>query len=142
MNERKSNETLLDDTTNDPKANAGAPSAHLENRQSRRQRTRRLPHEIRAICLRNPEGKQQTQLNRLRTLMSCAKLLDRRKKAVNLNAKDIRRLVETWRATKLRSATIRFRLTCLRWLAGKIAKPHIVGTDRDYGVDRGKKCKT
>jgi hypothetical protein len=103
------------------------------------QRTRQLAHDIHAICLRNPQGTQQAQTNRLRTLLLCAKLLNRRKKAVNLNANDIRLLVDKWRAAKLMFSTIRFRLVCLRWLAGKIAKPHIVGSDRDYGVDRRSK---
>ncbi len=108
-------------------------------RRSLRPRFNQLAHDIRAICRRNPEGGQRTQVDRLRTLLLCVKPLDRRKKAVNLHADDIRLLVQQWHARQLASSTIRFRLLCLRWLARKIAKPEIVGPDRMYGVDRRRK---
>jgi hypothetical protein len=118
-----------------PKATSGVA---LSGRRPRtlQPRANQLAHDIRAICRRNPEGAQRTQADRLRTLLLCMRGLDRRKKAVNLHADDIRVLVHQWHAKHLASSTIRFRLHCLRWLARKIAKPEIVGSDQVYGVDR------
>ena len=118
-----------------PKA---TPGVALPVRRSRtlQPRANQLAHDIRAICRRNPQGAHRTQKDRLRTLLLCAKRLDRRKKVVNLTADDIRLLVDNWHAKHLASSTIRFRLHCLRWLARKIAKPEIVGSDQVYGVDR------
>ena len=105
-------------------------------KRSLQPRFNQLAYDIRAICTRNPEGAYQTQTDRLRTLLLCMRGLDRRKKAINLNADDIRVLVHQWHKKHLAASTIRFRLLCLRWLARKIAKPELVGPDRMYAVDR------
>ncbi len=121
------------------KANADAPSQPTPAPRTRRNlqpRRYQLMHDIRAICRRNPEGAHRTQLDRLRTLLLCMRELDRHKKAINLNADDIRLLVHQWHKNHLAASTIRFRLLCLRWLARKIAKPDLVGPDRMYAVDR------
>lgn len=114
---------------------ASAPSRHATKR-CRQPSCYQLAHDLRAICRRNPQGAHRTQVDRLRTLLLCARQLDRRKKAINLTADDIRLLVHRWHADRLAASTIRFRLLCLRWLARKIGKPEIVGPDRAYGVDR------
>ena len=107
-------------------------------KRSLQPRFNQLTYDIRAICSRNPEGAYRTQTDRLRTLLLCMRGLDRRKKAINLNADDIRLLVHQWHRKHLAASTIRFRLLCLRWLARKIAKPDLVGPDRAYAVDRRK----
>ena len=108
----------------------------VRRKRSLQPRFNQLAYDIRAICSRNPEGARRTQVDRLRTLLLCMRGLDRRKKAINLNADDIRLLVHQWHTKQLAASTIRFRLLCLRWLARKIAKPDLVGTDRAYAVDR------
>jgi hypothetical protein len=121
------------------KANAGEalrPIAGPRTRRSLQPRAYQLTHDIRVICRRNPEGAHRTQTDRLRTLLLCMRGLDRHKKAINLNADDIRLLVHQWHKKHLAASTIRFRLLCLRWLARKIAKPDLVGPDRMYAVDR------
>jgi len=131
-------ETACDDMNRVPFPPKATPGVALPVRRPRtlRPRANQLAHDIREICRRNPQGAHRAQKDRLRTLLLCAKRLDRRKKVVNLTADDIRLLVDNWHANKLASSTIRFRLICLRWLALKIAKPQIVGSDRSYGVDR------
>jgi len=131
-------ETACDDMNRVPFPPKATPGVALPVRRPRtlRPRANQLAHDIREICRRNPQGAHRAQKDRLRTLLLCAKRLDRRKKVVNLTADDIRVLVHQWRAKHLASSTIRFRLHCLRWLARKIAKPEIVGSDQVYGVDR------
>lgn len=131
-------ETACDGMNRVPFPPKATPGVALPVRRQRnlRPRANQLAHDIRAICRRNPQGAHRAQKDRLRTLLLCAKRLDRRKKVVNLTADDIRLLVDNWHANKLAASTIRFRLICLRWLARKIAKPQIVGSDRSYGVDR------
>ena len=139
MSDPKSTETACDVMSKTPIACSVAPAPHSPARRrkhSMRQRPHQLAHDIRAICRRNPQGAQRAQTDRLRTLLLCAKQLDGRQKAINLDAGNIRLLVDIWRANKLAASTIRFRLVCLRWLARKIGKPCMVGSDRAYGVDR------
>ncbi len=115
---------------------ASQPKPPPRTRRNMQPRRYQLTHDIYAICRRNPEGAHRTQVDRLRTLLLCMRGLDRRKKAINLNADDIRLLVHQWHTKQLAASTIRFRLLCLRWLAKKIAKPDLVGSDRAYAVDR------
>ena len=131
-------ETACDGLNRVPFPLKAKPGVALPVRRPRtlRPRANQLAHDIREICRRNPQGAHRAQKDRLRTLLLCAKRLDRRKKVVNLTADDIRVLVHQWHARHLASSTIRFRLLCLRWLAKKIAKPEIVGSDQVYGVDR------
>ena len=139
MIDLNSDETVCNVLNESHKATAVAhsqPAPAKRRKRPMRQRSNQLAHDIRAVCQRNPQGAHRAQKDRLRTLLLCAKRLDRRKKVVNLNVDDIRLLVHGWHADKLASSTIRFRLVCLRWLARKIAKPEIVGSDQVYGVDR------
>ncbi len=141
MIDRKSTETTWNVLSSKPHVSAVASfprSPTKRRKRSLRQRPHQLAHDIRAIC----QGAQRAQADRQRTLLLCAQPLDRRKKAINLTADDIRLLVNKWQADKLAASTIRFRLVCLRWLARKIGKPDIVQSDRAYGVDRSAKCKT
>jgi hypothetical protein len=107
-------------------------------------RLHQLEDDIPEICRRNPQGPQATQADRQRTLLLCARqwflLGVRRKRAVNLNADNIRMLVDAWHAEQISAATMRNRLLYLRWLARKIGKPHIVApSNRAYGAGRGEK---
>jgi hypothetical protein len=51
-----------------PKARSGVALPVLRPRTSQ-PRANQLAHDIRAICRRNPEGAQRTQVDRLRTLL-------------------------------------------------------------------------
>jgi len=107
-------------------------------------RRHQLEHDIRAMCRRNPQGPHITQIDRKCTLLLCAAQLFQqgvqRKRAVNLNADDIRTLVNAWHAERLTAATIRNRLSYLRWLARKIGKPQLIAqSNRAYGAGRNTK---
>jgi len=100
-----------------------------------------LEFDLRDICRRNPQGPQTTQIDRRRTLLLCATQLFqqgvRHKLAVNLHADDVRALVNAWHVERLTAATIRNRLSYLRWLAGKIGKPQLLAqSNRAYGAGR------
>lgn len=106
--------------------------------------SRQLEQDFREICRRNAEGPHATKVDRLRTLLLCARQLFengvRRKRAVNLNDKDIRHLVDLWHEQCLTTATIRNRLLYLRWLARKIGKSHIIARSNDsYRAGRSSK---
>lgn len=93
------------------------------------------------ICMRNPQGSLSAQAERRRILLLCAHqwfvLGTRHKRAVNLNENHIADLIAVWQFEKLNAATMRNRLTCLRWLARKIGKPGIVApSNRTYGAGR------
>ena len=139
-NESRTTETACDGMKQPAKPVNPPIDARLPARRKRclQPRFNQLAYDIRAICSRNPEGAHRTQSDRLRTLLLCMRALDRRKKAINLNADDIRLLVHQWHKKHLAASTIRFRLLCLRWLARKIAKPDLIGSDRAYAVDRRK----
>ena len=139
MSDQNAYETAWNVVSSTPKTATAVHFPHstaAPKKRSMRQRPHQLAHDIRAICRRNPQGAHRAQADRLRTLLLCAKQLGGRKKAVNLDADDIRLLVGIWHADKLAASTIRFRLVCLRWLARKIAKSGLVGSDRAYAVDR------
>ena len=107
-------------------------------------RLHQLEHDIRAICRRNPQGPHATQIDRRRALLLCATQLfqhgTHRKLAVNLNADDIHTLVNAWHAERLTAATIRNRLSYLRWLARKIGKPQLLAqSNLAYSAGRNQK---
>jgi len=142
MNDHKISGTAWD-AVNDTLAAAVAPSGRPLREKCVRPRLHQLAHDIRAMCRRNPQGARRTQIDHQRTLLLCAKQLFqrgvRRKRAVNLDAENIRMLVDVWHADKLTAATIRNRLVYVRWLARKIGKPTIVASDHSYGASRSGK---
>src|ERR1039457_4255255 len=102
---------------------------------------RQLECDLRDICRRNPQGPYATQIDRQCTLLLCARQLFekgvRGKLAVNLNDTDIRVLVTDWHEQEIPAATIRNRLSYLRWLARKIGKPQLIAqSNRAYGAER------
>lgn len=120
------------------------PPARSIHKRHTGPRLHQLAHDIRDICRRNPQGPQSTQIDRKRTLLLCATQLFqngvRCKLAVNLHANDICILVSRWHAERLTAATIRDRLSYLRWLARKIGKPQLIAqSNRAYGAGRRKK---
>lgn len=95
------------------------------------------------LCHRNRDGSFGTQTNRRRGLTAMAdELTDLGYKlpsATSLKPKHVEALVEKWLDADMTDASIRNRLTWLRWWAEKINKPNVVGRDNAaYGVgERG-----
>lgn len=91
------------------------------------------------LCRRNRDGSFGTQTNRQRGLAAMAdELRDlgyTLPGAASLKPKHIEALVEKWHNDDKTDATIRNRLTWLRWWAEKINKANVVHRDNDaYGV--------
>ncbi len=95
------------------------------------------------LCHRNRDGSFGTQTNRRRGLAAMAKELRdigyRLPAAASLKPKHIDALVERWLDDDKSEASIRNRLTWLRWWAEKIGKPNVVHRENShYGVaERG-----
>lgn len=91
------------------------------------------------LCQRNRDGSYGTQNNRRRGLTAMADdLTDLGYKlpaAASLKPKHIEALVEKWMDGDTTDASIRNRLTWLRWWAEKVNKPNVVNRDNAaYGV--------
>jgi len=95
------------------------------------------------LCRRNRDGSYGTQTNRQRGLAAMAgDLADLGYKlpsAASLKPKHVEALVEKWLDADMTDASIRNRLTWLRWWAEKANKPNVVARDNAaYGVaERG-----
>ncbi|GAA3075441.1 integrase domain-containing protein [Rhizobium viscosum] len=95
------------------------------------------------LCRRNRDGSFGTQTNRSRGLAAMAdELLELGYKlptAASLKPKHVDALVEKWLNDDKSDASIRNRLSWLRWWAEKIGKPNVVSRDNaTYGVaERG-----
>ncbi|MER9177788.1 integrase domain-containing protein [Mesorhizobium sp. M0955] len=95
------------------------------------------------LCQRNRDGSYGTQNNRRRGLSAMANdLVDLGYKlpsATSLKPKHVDALVERWLDTDTSDASIRNRLTWLRWWAEKVNKVNVVNRDNAaYGVaERG-----
>ncbi|WP_026790002.1 phage integrase N-terminal domain-containing protein [Pleomorphomonas oryzae] len=95
------------------------------------------------LCHRNKDGSYGTQTNRRRGLTAMADDLSdlgyKLPSAASLKPKHVEALVERWLDADMTDASIRNRLTWLRWWAEKINKPNVVSRDNaTYGVaERG-----
>ncbi|MBL1422604.1 MAG: integrase, partial [Alphaproteobacteria bacterium] len=91
------------------------------------------------LCKRNKDGAFGTQKNRQRGLTAMAKeLVDlgyKLPKANSIKPKHVSALMESWQSQDLTTATIRNRLSWLRWWAEKVDKAPVVARDNDvYGI--------
>ncbi|NSL25106.1 phage integrase N-terminal domain-containing protein [Agrobacterium tumefaciens] len=91
------------------------------------------------LCQRNKDGSYGTQTNRKRGLTAMADDLSdlgyKLPSAASLKPKHIEALVEKWLDADTTDASIRNRLTWLRWWAEKVNKPNVVNRDNAaYGV--------
>lgn len=95
------------------------------------------------LCRRNRDGSYGTKTNRQRGLTAMARELRelgyKLPTAASIKPKHVNALVEKWSGEDKTDASIRNRLTWLRWWAEKINKPNVVLKDNAaYGVaDRG-----
>lgn len=95
------------------------------------------------LCHRNRDGSYGTQTNRRRGLSAISNELTdlgyKLPSAGSLKPKHVEALVEKWLDADTTEASIRNRLSWLRWWAEKVNKPNVVNRDNAaYGVaDRG-----
>lgn len=92
-----------------------------------------LTMDLRRMCRHNRDGSYGTFNNRLRGLIAIAAELRtlgyKLPGSASLKPKHVSALVEHWHSADLDDATIRNRLTWLRWWAAKIDKPNVVERD-------------
>ena len=98
-----------------------------------------LQRQLRELCKGNKEGSHTTQLKRCRELKLMAKTLEqlgyRHMTTHSLKPKHVDALVDYWKAKELSSATIKKRLSYLRWWARKVDLRHVVArSNRLYEV--------
>jgi site-specific recombinase XerC len=102
---------------------------------------RDLNYQLKQLCHRNRDGSFATQADRERMLSLFANQLHemgfRHMSADSLKPKHVSALLERWQAEALSTATIKNRLSTLRWWAEKIGKENVVARENDaYGIER------
>jgi hypothetical protein len=100
---------------------------------------RDLNYALKLLCRREREGSYATQANRERMLEQMANQLEemgyRHMDAHSLKPKHVESLVERWLAEKRSPATIKNRMSSLRWWAQKISKENVVArTNAAYAI--------
>jgi len=112
-----------------------------------------LTYELLQMCRHNHDGSKATQANRRATLKLISRQLQeggfKHMKAKSLKAKHIHYLIQRWQSEDLGAATLKNRMTHLRWWAEKIGKPGLIpkdnaqlGIDKRQYVTRTNKAKT
>ncbi|TFW16898.1 integrase [Massilia arenosa] len=101
---------------------------------------RNLNYELKQMCDRNHDGSFATQADRLRILNLAATQLQelgyRQMHADSLKPKHVEALVQKWRADGISNATMKNRMSTLRWWAEKIGKQNIIERDnKAYGIE-------
>lgn len=89
----------------------------------------------------NKDGSYATQAAREKTLIQVGKELNkmgyRDLNFKNFGARHVIQLVDTWKSNGLSTATIKNRVSHVRWLSEKMNKPNIVPrTNAELGIDR------
>lgn len=98
-----------------------------------------LEYELKRLCERCKEGSYATQANRKAMLRMCAKQLGalgyRQLHLHDLKGRHVNKLLALWQQEGLRSATMKNRLSVLRWWAEKINARGILPASNDaYGL--------
>ncbi|TFW16042.1 integrase [Massilia arenosa] len=101
---------------------------------------RNLNYELKQMCDRNHDGSFATQADRMRILNLAANQLQelgfRQMHADSLKPKHVEALVQKWRADGISNATMKNRMSTLRWWAEKIGKQNIIERDnKAYGIE-------
>ena len=101
---------------------------------------RNLNYQLKNLCLRNKDGSYSTQSNRNKILQQIANQLHelgfKQMNVLSLKQKHIERLVGRWKREELSNATIKNRMSILRWWAEKINRPEVIAKDnKHYGID-------
>lgn len=101
-----------------------------------------LNYEISRLCREHRDGSRATQAARHRSLDQMAEQLHELgfkhiKGPKGLKEKHVLALVENWQATGITDATMKNRMSHLRWVAKSAGMPHLVQRDNDgYGIGR------
>ena len=100
---------------------------------------RDLNHQLRQICLNNRDGSYATQAQRLSLLSLIANQLHelgyRQLEADSLKPKHVEALAQHWLAEELAIATIKNRMSALRWWAMKVNRQNVIARTNDhYGI--------
>ena len=99
-----------------------------------------LEKELSNLCFQNKDGSYSTQYNRRKILTQAASDLKKlgfyNLSPRGLKPKHVERLVEHWKESGIKAATIKNRMSHLRWWARKVEKPAIIAKDNSkYGID-------
>lgn len=100
----------------------------------------KLHQQLKNLCARNRDGSYATQANRRAMLVMFADQLARIGFNVNqLNAHDIKgrhvnALLRAWRADGVTDATIKNRMSAIRWWAEKVNNPKAVKSNAELGI--------
>lgn len=103
---------------------------------------RDLNYEISRLCREHRDGSRATQAARHRSLDQMAEQLHALgfkhiKGPKGLKEKHVLSLVEHWKATGITDATMKNRMSHLRWVANTAGMPHLAQQDNDgYGIGR------
>ena len=100
---------------------------------------RDLNYQLKDLCRNNRDGSYATQAQRLWMLTLIANQLHelgfRQMNAQSLKPKHIEALVKHWLDAKLTVATIKNRMTALRWWAQKVDRQNVIARTNDhYGI--------
>ena len=100
---------------------------------------RDLNHQLRHLCLKNRDGSYATQAQRLWLLTLIANQLHelgyRQLEADSLKPKHVEALTQHWLAEELAIATIKNRMSALRWWAMKVNRQNVIARTNDhYGI--------
>ena len=100
---------------------------------------RDLNHQLRHLCLNNRDGSYATQAQRLWLLTLIANQLHelgyRQLEADSLKPKHVEALIKFWLAEELAIATIKNRMSALRWWALKVNRQNVIARTNDhYGI--------
>ena len=100
---------------------------------------RDLSYQLKDLCRKNRDGSYATQAQRLSLLTLIANQLHelgfRQLEAQSLKPKHVEALVKHWTDATLAVATIKNRMTALRWWAHKVNRQNVIGRTNDhYGI--------
>lgn len=103
----------------------------------------RLQYRVLQLCKEHRDGSHSTQANRQRILLLAVAHLDElgektnKMKLSHLSPRHVKMLVDKWQADGIATATIKNRMSALRWLGDKLGKADFVGGDNaSYGIER------
>ena len=106
---------------------------------------RNLNYELKKLGQRNRDGSYSTQANRAYMLSQAANQLHelgyRNLKSRNLKEKHIRALVKQWQSDELTTATIKNRMSVVRWWAEKVNQSNVVPTNDNLGIQNRTYCQ-
>ena len=99
---------------------------------------RQLNFDLKTLQARHREGAFGTRRDRSYVLDQAAHMLHelgfRRLRATGLKRKHVNALVAEWQRRGLAVGTVKNRMSALRWWAGHVGRPGVVGTNAAHGI--------